>query len=106
MPTDDDVPPMTRVHRSLFRPFLLFGCEPGPLVATGAVIFSFIVILHTWLTFAAGIVLAVVAIPALRAAARNDPYFSRVWVRALRKYPQREYYAHPDIAAATRKVDE
>jgi len=94
---EDVQPAVTPVRRSLIRPDLRFGCELSPLILLFSVAFIFVVLLQTWQTFAIGILLLVGGIPALRATARRDPYFSRVWIRALLKYPQKEYPAHPDI---------
>lgn len=67
--------------RAMARPDLLAGCERQLFLLTALVCATLVVVVQTWLAVTSGAVVWIVAVAALRRAAKSDPLMSRVYAR-------------------------
>lgn len=80
----------TPLHRALYRPTLLMGGEREPVLVTGIIAGTLIVVVMTWPATLIGLVTWFFCLWALRRMGKADPYMSKVYLRQL-KY--QGYYA-------------
>ena len=81
-----------RIHRALNRADLMMGCERTPFLVLAVLTAMFLVVMMTWATTVAGILLWFSGLWALRAMAKADPWLTTVYQRHIRYqayYPAR-----------------
>ena len=87
-PQRRSVPPAP-VYRSLTRPMLVMGCERELILSAALMAGFLVVVIKTWASVIAGILLWLIAAAALAKLAKVDAQMSKVYLRHL-KYQQ--YY--------------